>query len=262
MKILLTNDDGIDAPGLKALFEAVRPLGEIALSAPDKQASATGHSISLNTPFQVKTMDWPGAAFAFRVASTPADCVRIAVLRLLPWKPDLVVSGINQGANYGSLILYSGTVAAAAEAVLLGIPSLAFSLTSHTYKNFNASAQFARKIAGWVRDKGLAPGLFLNVNVPPLEPSAIRGTALTHQGLFRHVDDLEPHSELQDHFKYVLNSPSEPSLEHPDSDVAKVQEGFISVTPLHLDLTAKHHFPHFSDWPWDDKSWMDSEGAP
>src|SRR5271169_3803868 len=113
MKILLTNDDGIEAPGLKALFDAVRPLGEVAISAPDKQASATGHSISLNAPFKVNQVDWPGSSLAFRVSSTPADCVRTAVLKLLPWKPDLVISGINQGANYGSLILYSGTVAAA-----------------------------------------------------------------------------------------------------------------------------------------------------
>src|SRR5258708_3766000 len=112
MKILLTNDDGIDAPGLKVLFESVRALGEVAISAPDVQASATGHSISLNAPFKARKQKWPGAAAAFRVASTPADCVRIAVLRLLPWKPDLVISGINQGANYGSLVLYSGTVAA------------------------------------------------------------------------------------------------------------------------------------------------------
>lgn len=251
MKILLTNDDGIDAPGLKALFGAVKSLGEIAVSAPDQQASATGHSISLNTPFKVISPAWAEVPHSYRVSSTPADCVRTAVLRLLPWKPDLVISGINQGANYGSLILYSGTVAAAAEAVLLGIPSMAISLTSHTYKDFTASAQFARKIAQWIQEKGLTPGLFLNVNVPPLETAGIKGIVLTHQGQFRHVDDLEPHSELDDHFSYVLNSPSEPLLEHPESDVAKVKAGYVSVTPLHLDLTAKHHFPHFSNWPWE-----------
>ena len=249
MKILLTNDDGIQAKGLRALYEAVKGLGETAVSAPEKQASATGHSISLNAPFKVFSPAWPDVPLSYRVSSTPADCVRTAVLKLLPWKPDLVISGINQGANYGSLVLYSGTVAAAAEAVLLGIPAMAVSLTSHTHRDFTTSARFARKIVEWVRDKGLAPGVFLNVNVPPLPAGQIKGIALTHQGQFRHVEDLEPHVELEDHFNYILNSPSVPSLEHPDSDVARVGEGFVSVTPLHLDLTAKHHFQHFSDWP-------------
>lgn len=257
MRILLTNDDGIDAPGLKALFEAVSPLGEVAVSAPDKQASATGHSISLNTPFKVFPAEWPGVPLAFRVSSTPADCVRTAVLKLLPWKPDLVISGINQGANYGTLILYSGTVAAAAEAVLLGIPAMAVSLTSHSHKDFKTSAFFAKKLALRIGERGMAPGVFLNVNVPPLETSKIKGVALTHQGQFRHVDDLEPHSELDGHFNYVLNSPSEPLMEHPESDVAKVKAGFVSVTPLHLDLTAHQHFPHFSDWSLEGTSWAD-----
>ena len=257
MRILLTNDDGIDAPGLRALFEAVRGLGEVAISAPVKQASATGHSISLNSPFKVEPVQWPGSSHAFRVASTPADCVRTAVLKILPWKPDLVISGINQGANYGTLILYSGTVAAAAEAALLGIPAMAISLTSHSNKDFSASAQFSRKMAEWIHAKGMAAGVVLNVNVPPLASQAIKGVALTHQGQFRHIEDIEPHSHLEDHFNYILNSPSEPLMEHPESDVAKVKEGYISVTPLHLDLTARHHFDHFSDWSWEGPEWME-----
>jgi 5'-nucleotidase len=257
MRILLTNDDGINASGLKTLYEAVKPLGEVAVSAPEKQASATGHSISLNSPFRVHSPAWPEVPHSYSVSSTPADCVRTAVLKLLPWKPDLVISGINQGANYGSLVLYSGTVAAAAEAVLLGIPSMAISLTSHTFKDFSVSARFARRIAQWIFEKGLGPGIFLNVNVPPVPAGKIKGIVLTHQGQFRHIDDLEPHKDLAGHYSYILDSPSEPALEHPGSDVAKVKEGFVSVTPLHLDLTAKHHFHHFSDWPWEDKSWLE-----
>ena len=257
MRILLTNDDGIEAPGLRALYEAIKPLGEVAVSAPDKQASATGHSISLNVPFKVVSPAWPDVQYSYRVSSTPADCVRTAALKLLPWKPDLVISGINQGANYGSLILYSGTVAAAAEAVILGIPAMAISLTSHTYKNFQTAAQFGEKVARWVGEKGLAPGVFLNVNVPPLESGEVKGIVLTHQGQFRHIDDLEEHETLEDHFSYVLNSPSEPVMEHPESDVARVKAGYVSVTPLHLDWTAKHHFRHFSDWPFEEFKTMD-----
>ena len=256
MRILLTNDDGFEAPGLRALWKAVESLGEVAISAPDQQASATGHSISLNLPFKVASSPWPGVEHAFRVSSTPADCVRTAVMRLLPWKPDLVISGINQGANFGSLILYSGTVAAAAEAVLLGIPAMAVSLTSHFYKDYEASGLAAKKIAEWVSRKGMAQGTLLNVNVPPLAAGSIKGIALTHQGLFRHVDDLEPHSNLENHFNYILNSPSEPPVEHPESDVARIGEGYISVTPLHLDLTARHTFGHFTDFSKEGPRWM------
>lgn len=258
MRILLTNDDGIDAPGFRALYEAVKPFGDIAVSAPDQQASATGHSISLNTPFKVQQVPSFGIEYAYRVSSTPADCVRIAVLKLLPWTPDLVISGINQGANYGTLILYSGTVAAAAEAVVLGFPAVAISLTSHVYKDFATSAAFAAQLTQWVDQKGLEPGMLLNVNVPPLGKTQIKGVALTHQGKFRHVDDLEPHKDLAGHFAYVLDSPTAKVEEHPDSDVAKVQEGYISVTPLHLDLTARHHWTPLSKWPWNDKEWTRS----
>jgi 5'-nucleotidase len=246
MRILLTNDDGFDAPGLKALVEAVRPIAEVAVSAPDRQASATGHSISLNTPFRVFKDQWAGIEHAYRVYSTPADCVRTAVLCLLPWKPDLILSGINQGANYGSLIFYSGTVAAAAEGILLGIPAAAISLTSHAFQDFTASALFARRLVEWIGENGIDPDMFLNVNVPAGGASVLKGVAVTHQGKFRHIEDLAPHQGLDDHYSYILNSPSEPIEEDPGSDVAKVREGYISLTPLHLNMTAHHHFGYFS----------------
>ena len=257
MKILLTNDDGFEAPGLAALVEAFRGFKDLAIAAPDEQASASGHSISLHRPIKAQADPRYKIEKAFRVSSTPANCVRLAILQLLPWKPDLVISGVNQGANYGSLIFYSGTVAAAAEAVLLGIPAMAVSLTSHTSKDFTVAASYAKHLAGHIGGRGLEPGTLLNVNVPPLSAGEIKGSALTHQGKFRHVDDLAPHPDLAHHYRYVLDSPTEPSLEDPQSDVARVGAGFISVTPLHMDLTAKHQFPGFVDWPWGDRSWMD-----
>lgn len=252
MKILLTNDDGFDAPGLKSLFEAVQHLGEIFISAPDEQSSASGHSISLRKPFRVQTASWPGTVFACRISSTPADCVRTAVLKLLPEKPDLVISGINQGANYGSLILYSGTVAAAAEAVLLGIPAIAVSLASHQSKDFTVAARFTAFLCQQILRSPIPPGIFLNVNVPPLPSENIKGAALTHQGLFRHIDDLEPHAEKNEYFAYILDSPHEPLEENPESDVAQVKSGVISITPLQLDLTARKQFSYFSTWPWEE----------
>jgi 5'-nucleotidase len=257
MKILLTNDDGFDAPGLKALFEAVLPLGEIFISAPDEQASASGHSISLREPFRVQNATWPGAAAAFRISSTPADCVRTAVLKLLSTKPDLIISGINQGANFGSLILYSGTVAAAAESVLLGIPSIAVSLTSHHSKDFSVAAHFTAMLCKKIQRMAIPPGVFLNVNVPPLPADQIQGVRLTAQGLFRHIDDLEPHAEIEGHFNYILDSPHEPEEEHPETDVYQVKKGWISVTPLQLDLTARDSFSHFESWPWGEGLWKE-----
>ncbi len=239
------------------MFEAVKHMGDIFISAPDEQASASGHSISLREPFKVQVASWPGSAHAYRISSTPADCVRTAVLKLLPEKPDLVISGINQGANFGSLILYSGTVAAAAEAVLLGIPALAVSLTSHHSRDFSVAADFTAKLCKRIGTKPLPTGVFLNVNVPPLPGSQIKGVALTAQGQFRHIDDLEPHHEMEDHFSYILDSPHEPVDEHPETDVHQVKHGSISVTPLQLDLTAREHFGYFADWPWNQGLWKE-----
>ncbi|MGH7739470.1 MAG: 5'/3'-nucleotidase SurE [bacterium] len=142
----------------------------------------------------------------------------------------------------------------AAEAALLGIPAMAVSLTSHTVKDFGPAASCAVKLAREIERMGLEPGLILNVNVPPIPEDRIRGTVLAHQGKFRYVDDLAPHPELKNHYRYVLDSAVEPAEEHPDSDVARVQAGYISVTPLHLDWTAKHQFDRFADWSWGEKS--------
>jgi 5'-nucleotidase len=257
MRILLTNDDGIDAPGLKALYASVSLMGEVAIVAPDRQYSAASHSISLNKPFKVHRAVWPDVPLSFAVASSPADCVRLAVLKLLPFKPDLVISGINHGANYGTLVHYSGTVAAAAEAVILDIPAIAVSVATHDCKDFKPAAQVAHQVAQWVFEKGLPPGVLLNVNVPPFPLQDLKGMALSAQGQYRHVDDLEPHAVLDDHYNYILDSPIHPEPENPGSDVERVRQGWVSVTPLHLDLTAKAHWGHFADWPLEQKPWKD-----
>lgn len=255
MRILLTNDDGIQAPGLRALYESVASLGEVAVAAPDRQYSAASHSISLNKPFRVERNAWKDVPLSFAVSSSPADCVRLAVLKLLPFKPDWVISGINHGANYGTLVLYSGTVAAAAEAVILDIPSLAVSVTTHTCKDFRPAARVARQVTEWAIRKGLPEGVLLNVNVPPLPLDELKGIALAPLGRFRHVDDLEEHPELADHYSYILDSPFHPEPEQPEADVAKVREGWVAVTPLHLDLTARNQWAHFKDWPWGNHPW-------
>jgi 5'-nucleotidase len=232
-------------------------LGEVAVSAPDRQYSAASHSISLHKPFRVQRGVWPDLGLSFAVSSSPADCVRLAVLKLLPFRPDLVISGINQGANYGTLVLYSGTVAAAAEGTLLGLPSMAVSVASHHVSDFRVAASAAAHLAAQVAERGLPEGVLLNVNAPPLGPGQAKGLRLSHQGRFRHVDDLEPHADLEDHFGYVLESPSTPETEHPDTDVERVRAGFVAVTPLHLDLTAQRHWARFEGWSWEGRPWTD-----
>lgn len=255
MRILLTNDDGISAPGLRALYEAVKDLGEVAVSAPERQHSAAGHSITLHAPFSVRRGAWTDVPLSFAVGSTPADSVRLAVLQLLPWKPDLVISGINHGANYGTLVLYSGTVAAAAEATILRIPAFAVSSTSYEWHDYTAAGRAAAHIARVVGKHGMPSDVLFNVNVPPLPVDGIRGMCLTHQGDFRHVDDLMPHETKEDHYAYVWGTSVHPADVHPDSDVSRVREGFIAVTPIQLDLTARAHFEALRKLPLEGDAW-------
>jgi 5'-nucleotidase len=238
VRILLTNDDGIHAPGLRALYDALKGIGEIAVSAPEVQHSAASHSISLHRPFSARGGVWPDVPLSFAVGSTPADSVRLAVMRLLPWRPDLVVSGINQGANYGTLVLYSGTVAAAAEATLLGLPAFAVSLTSYEYTDYSTAGRAAAHLARVFLKQGLPPNVLLNVNVPPIPMQEIRGMHVTHQGEYHHMDDLVPHPETEDHYQYVLGASVRGENHLPESDVACVEQGGIAVTPIRLDLTA------------------------
>jgi len=255
MRILLTNDDGIDAPGLRALYEALKGLGEIAVSAPEKQHSAAGHSITLHIPFSVRRKAWSDVPLSFAVGSTPADSVRLAVLQLLPWKPDLVVSGINQGANYGTLVLYSGTVAAAAEAAILHIPSFAVSSTSYDWIDYSTAGKAAAHIARVIERHGMPPDILFNVNVPPLPVDAVRDMRLTHQGDFRHVDDLLPHETKEDHYAYIWGTPVHRTDDDPGSDVTCVREGSIAITPIHLDLTARQHFEALRRLPLEGDAW-------
>jgi 5'-nucleotidase len=237
IRVLATNDDGIQAKGLKALVDSLKSVAELAVVAPATQASATAHSISLHKTIKVQKVAWKNHPLSFSVQSTPVDCVRLAVLKLLPWRPDFIISGINQGANYGSLIFYSGTVAAAIEGAILGIPSIAISLASFKYQNYSASSYFISKfLTNLIKKKSTSNAVY-NINVPPVSKNKIHGIAVTHQGKFRYVDDMQPHAVLKNHFQYVINSPFSPMHEHKNSDVEMVRKNFISVTPLEINLT-------------------------
>jgi len=232
-RILVTNDDGIQAAGLKCLEKSLAAVGEVTVVAPDREMSASSQSISTHTPLRVHQLD----EGHYAVSGTPADTVIIALYYLLPQKPELVVSGINPGGNLGESVVYSGTVAAAMEGALHGIPSFAMSLASRKYQDFSSAAVFAAQLAAKVLEEGLPPGVMLNVNVPRGEVHGVRVTRQSQkisQNLI--VEKKDPRGRPY----YWLDETAELSEVEPDSDYAAILAHEISVTPLHVDRT---HYP-------------------
>ncbi len=233
--ILLSNDDGITAEGLAALEKHVRALGDLYVVAPDGERNASSHKITLRQPIYVRRE----GEKRFSVSGTPADCVNIGVHRLLPARPDLVVSGINHGANLAGDIGYSGTVGAAREARLLGIPSIAFSLMSRNLLFYDAAARSACGLARWVLVKGLPPEVFLNVNFPDLvdgHPPEIRWTRMGHKF---YGDFLEEGTDDEGRpcFRFGRDALQYDEDDDEDVDWRAVQKGYVSVTPLRLNFT-------------------------
>lgn len=253
MRILITNDDGIAAPGIEALWRAVRDLGEVTVVAPDTERSAVGHAITLAEPLRVSEFAGPDGYAGHAVSGTPADCVKIAVRAILDRPPDLVLSGINQGANMGTNLLYSGTVSAATEAAMLGLPAVAFSLADRHYRDFSAAAAYARQLALEIEKRGLPRGISLNVNVPPLPAGEIRGALLTRQGRVRVLESFDRRSDPRGrHYYWMVSERLEDEAEAGSGlDDAAVTAGFISVTPVNFDLTDEATHAALGGWDLD-----------
>jgi 5'-nucleotidase len=237
--ILLTNDDGIYAPGLAALYRELQRLGEVTVVAPESEQSAVGHSISLITPLRVKEVSLNGGVEGSAVSGTPADCVKIALAELLPGPPDLVVSGINLGPNVGINVLYSGTVSAATEAAILGVPGVAFSLNSYDQSaDFATAARLARelleKLQGWA---AWTNGVCLNVNLPALPREEVKGVRITRQDTGPLVEHFERRVDPRRHVYYWLAAINARPAPAPDTDYGALAQGYVSVTPIHHDLT-------------------------
>ena len=250
--ILLTNDDGIDAKGLVTLAAALDGLGTLAVVAPAQEQSAVGHAITVRDP--VRAHKWPfetpsGTIWARAVTGTPADCVKLACQRLLPRYPDLVVSGINHGPNTAVNVIYSGTVSAATEATILGVPALAISLCSWDPEaDFEASGRFARHLAERVLADGLAPATLLNVNVPPGDYDDIRGIEITRQAKARWEEEFHERRDPLDRPYYWLGGEFVDLDEGTDTDLAAIGAGYVSVTPLHHDMTAYDQLEALAGW--------------
>lgn len=246
--ILISNDDGIDSDGILALAASLDGLGTLAVVAPLHEQSAVGHAITVRDPMRALPSAFELAArsvWARAVTGTPADCVKIAVQKLLPRAPDLVVSGINHGPNTAVNVLYSGTVSAATEATILGIPSIAMSHCDWSPTDWDGAQRTARSTAERVLSAGLPPGVLLNVNVPPGD---IRGTRITRQARSRWEEEFEERHDPIGRPYYWLGGRFVDLDEGQDTDTTAVAEGYVSITPLHADMTAHDAVHHFSDW--------------
>ena len=247
--ILVTNDDGVEAPGLLALKKAMESVGEVAVFAPDHNWSAAGHPRTMHKPLRVEEVRLADGTLAYTSNGAPSDCVAMAILGILPRKPDLVVSGVNLGGNMGHDITYSGTVAAAIEAVISGIPAIAVSVdTFSPDADYTPAAEFAAKLARYVLEKGLPPYTLLNVNVPALPAEKIKGVQLTRLGRRFYKDVLIKRKDPRGKDYYWLGGGPPQDIIEEGTDVGAVAKGYISVTPLHLDMTDYELLSKLQDW--------------
>lgn len=248
--ILVSNDDGVEAPGLGALTASMSDLGDVYVVAPLYEQSAVGHAITVRDPVRARSVGLgiEGAMEAYGVQGTPADCVKLAVNQLLPRRPDLVVSGINRGPNTAVNVIYSGTVSAATEAAILGIDSVAFSLCDWKGGDFGPSQQIARDIAVQVIRRGLPPGILLNVNIPALPEAEILGLEVTRQARSRWDESFHERMDPNDQPYYWLTGTFVNLDEGENTDIAAIENGFVSVTPIQYDLTAHDFLPELSNW--------------
>lgn len=248
MKILLTNDDGIHASGILALYETLIKTAEVWVVAPENEQSAVGHAITISDPLRVKKVQKDGKFLGYAVNGTPADCVKIGISQIVPQRPDLVISGINQGLNAGDCIIYSGTVSAATEGTIMGIPSIAVSLDTYTNHDFSTAARFTAHLAGLISHKGLPRGVLLNVNIPAVESSRIKGVAITRQGRFTFRDGFEKREDPRGRTYYWLGYEELSIEEDGDTDLAAVRQNKISITPLQHDLTDYSFLDTLKSW--------------
>jgi 5'-nucleotidase len=246
--ILVTNDDGVDSEGLLKLKQALSGVAPVAVLAPNRNWSASGHSKTLDRPLRVAEVTLADGSRAFACDGSPSDCVALAFLGILPERPSLVVSGINKGPNLAGDITYSGTVAAAMEAVVIGVPSIAVSLADYYEWNFDYAASFAAQLAAHVLTEGLEPDVLLNVNVPHLPRDEVQGVQVTRLGRRIYRSELMKRTDPFGRDYYWIGGEIPTGDLTDGTDVAAVHEGFVSVTPIHLDLTNHTLIDQLRSW--------------
>ena len=236
--ILITNDDGITAPGIRGLVEAARGLGKVVVVAPDKPQSGMGHAITIGTPLRMNKVEMFGEVEAWQTSGTPVDCVKLAVDKILHRKPDICLSGINHGANHSINVIYSGTMSAAMEASIESIPSIGFSLLDYRFEaDFTAAIFYANKIISTVLNNKLDKHLLLNVNIPSLPMKEIKGIKVCKQAYAKYVEDFDERQDPQGKKYYWLTGEFVNFDKSKDTDVWALQHNYISLVPVQFDLT-------------------------
>ena len=253
--ILVTNDDGTFAPGIRALVEAVKPLGDVVVVAPDKAQSGMGHAITIHHPLYLKRLRDFGDIEAWSCSGTPVDCVKIARDKILDRKPDLCVSGINHGSNSSINIIYSGTMSAAMEAAIEGIPAIGFSLCDYNAQaDMSAATSVARRIAKRAIEQGIPTGDLLNVNIPALTEREIKGIRICRQARAKWVEEFDERTTPHGRRYYWLTGRFESSDEGDDADESALADGFVSVVPVHYDFTDHAAIQRLrKDWHFEDE---------
>lgn len=237
MRILLTNDDGIYSDGIQALRKRLEDEHEIFLFAPDRERSATGHAITLHHPLRAKEMSFDdGKAKCWAIDGTPSDCVKLGIEGIMVQAPDLVISGINKGPNLGTDVLYSGTVSAALEGMMMGVPALATSLCGYDELNFTYAADFVARVVKWLETKPLKVGL-LNLNIPAIPEEEMQGVAITKLGKRTYQNAFEKRTDPRGGVYYWLAGEAEDDLEEEGTDLLAIENKQISITPISMNLT-------------------------
>lgn len=253
--ILVTNDDGITAPGIKALIGVMSEIGNVIVVAPDKPQSATGHAITINnTLYLNKVSEDNDPITQYNCSGTPVDCVKIAVSEILKQKPDLCVSGINHGSNSSINVIYSGTMSAAVEAGIEGIPAIGFSLLDYEWKaNFEPVLSFVKKIALEALENGIPEGVVLNVNLPKLKENEIKGIKICRQAKAMWVEKFDKRVTPQGRDYYWLTGELLDQDKGEDTDEWALKHGYISIVPVHFDMTAHHAMQQLNTWNLNEK---------
>jgi 5'-nucleotidase len=252
MRILLTNDDGIHAPGLRALRQELLTFGDVVVVAPAGEQSAVGHSVTLLTPLIVQEISERDEFIGWAVEGRPADCVKLALLELLPEAPDLIVSGMNAGSNAGINVLYSGTVAAAIEGAFYQQTSIAVSLeyTKPPRLDYPEAARLAKQVLEQLLRNPLPRGSLINVNIPSREKWPVRGIRVVPQNISPYVEKFDRRVDPRGRTYFWTSSVLDCPEPHPDTDVTALADGFITVTPLQFDLTNSVMLEKMKSWTW------------
>lgn len=248
MRILLSNDDGIHAPGIQRLYDALASLAHVDVVAPAAQQSAVGHAITIADPIKCRPVYRADRFFGHAVGGTPADCVKLAVCSLLKHRPDLVVSGINLGPNAGISAIYSGTVSAATEGTILGIPSMAVSLDTFTEPHWETAARAACRIVPLLYRHGLPESTLLNLNVPNVAPNRLKGFRVARMARSRFRETFDRRTDPRGNEYFWMDGEMEVLDDSCGSDLEALADGYASLTPISIDLTAMEALPYLADW--------------